>query len=79
MDVGSNEKKIKSEHVRGSVKVAPVTKKITEKRITWYGHDEKKGRWAHTKKNVICISTRKDTERKLRQNTRRKRFYRIFV
>ena len=25
-------------HVRGSVKVAPVTKKITEKRLKWYGH-----------------------------------------
>ena len=32
-------KKIRNEHVRGSVKVAPVTTKITEKRLTWYdGH-----------------------------------------
>ena len=29
---------IRKEHVRGSVKVAPVTKKITEKRLKWYGH-----------------------------------------
>ena len=29
---------IRNEHVRGSVKVAPVTKKITEKRLKWYGH-----------------------------------------
>ena len=30
--------KIWNEHVRGSVKVAPVTKKITEGRLRWYGH-----------------------------------------
>ena len=30
--------KIRNEHVRGSVKVAPVTKEITEKRLKWYGH-----------------------------------------
>ena len=30
--------KIRKEHVRGSVKVAPVTKKITEKRLKWYRH-----------------------------------------
>ena len=29
---------IRKEHERGSVKVAPVTKKITEKRLKWYGH-----------------------------------------
>ena len=28
--------KIRNEHVRGSVKVASVTKKITEKRLMWY-------------------------------------------
>ena len=30
--------KIRNEHVRGSVKVAPVTTKITEKRLKWYRH-----------------------------------------
>ena len=30
--------KIRIEHVRGSVKVAPVENKITDKRLTWYGH-----------------------------------------
>ena len=30
--------KIRNKHVKGSVKVAPVTKKITEKRLMWYGH-----------------------------------------
>ncbi len=30
--------KIRSEHARRSVKVAPVTKKITEKRLKWYRH-----------------------------------------
>ena len=38
MDVWSHEeRRIRNEHVRGSVKVAPVTKKITEKRLKWYG------------------------------------------
>ena len=30
--------KIRNEHVRGSMKVAPATKKITEKTLKWYGH-----------------------------------------
>ena len=30
--------KIRNEYVRGSVKVAPVTKKITEKRLKWFEH-----------------------------------------
>ena len=30
--------KIRNEHVRGSVKVAPVTTKVTEKRLEWYRH-----------------------------------------
>ena len=30
--------KIGNEHVRGSVKVAPVTKKMAEKGLKWYGH-----------------------------------------
>ena len=29
--------KIRNEHVRGSVKVSTVKKKITEKRLKWYG------------------------------------------
>ena len=30
--------KIRNEHVRRSVKLAPVTQVITEKRLKWYGH-----------------------------------------
>ena len=30
--------KMRNKHVRGSVKVAPVIKKITEKRLKWCGH-----------------------------------------
>ena len=29
---------VRNEHVKGSVKVATVTEKITEKRLKWYGH-----------------------------------------
>ena len=39
MDVWSHEEGYnRKEHARGSINVAPVTKKITEKRLKWYGH-----------------------------------------
>ena len=44
--------KIRNDHVRESVKVAPVTKKITEKRLKWYGLIG----GGHAKKNVRCTS-----------------------
>ena len=53
--------RIRYEHVRGSVKVAPVTKKITEKRLKWYGHVWK--REERAKKNVRCASAKEETER----------------
>ena len=34
--------RIRKEQVRGSLKVAPVTKKIGEKRLEWYGHDKRR-------------------------------------
>ena len=47
--------KIRIEHVRGSVKVAPVANKITEKRLTCYGHDKRREEH-HAKKNGRCTS-----------------------
>ena len=41
-----------------------MTKKITDKRLKWYGHVKEKGRSARAKKNVRCTNTRKETERK---------------
>ena len=38
---GTKKGKIRHEQVRGSVKVAPMTK-ITEKRLKWYGHDKRR-------------------------------------
>ena len=35
--------KIRNDHVGGSVKVALVTKKITEKRLNWYGRGKRRG------------------------------------
>ena len=61
MDVWSHEDKIRNQHVRGSGKVAPVTKKTTEKRKQWYNHDKRR---VSAKKNGACTSTGKDTERK---------------
>ena len=43
---------IRNEHVRGSVKVAPATKKITEKRLKWYGHD-KRGDEGHVPRRML--------------------------
>ena len=52
MDVWCNEKKIKSEHVRGSVKVAPVINKITEKRIKCNGQDKRRDE-GHTQRRML--------------------------
>ena len=41
-----------------------MTKKITEKRIKWYGHVRRRDEGLRAKKNVRCTSTRKETERK---------------
>jgi hypothetical protein len=30
--------RIRNEYIRGSLKVAPVTKKIRSNRLAWYGH-----------------------------------------
>ncbi|XP_063358836.1 uncharacterized protein LOC134648275 [Cydia amplana] len=30
--------KVKNEYIRGSYKVAPITNKVTESRLRWYGH-----------------------------------------
>ena len=42
---GTKKYNTRNEHVRGSVKVAPVTKKITEKKVKWYGHVKRKDGW----------------------------------
>ena len=41
--VESRRNKIRNEHVRGSVKVAPVTNKITENMLKRYGHGTRRG------------------------------------
>lgn len=38
MCVVTKKDNISSGHVRGSVKLVPVTDKVTEKRLQWYGH-----------------------------------------
>ena len=44
--------KIRNEHVRGSVKVSPMTKKIREKRLKWYGHDKRRDK-GHVLRSVF--------------------------
>ena len=62
--------KIINEHVRGTVKEAPLTtKKITEKRLTRY--ENVKRRSALAKKNGRFTSTRKETERKTENQVER--------
>ena len=39
MDVRSDKRdKIRNEHIRGTPRVVQAYKKITEKRLNWYGH-----------------------------------------
>ena len=63
--------KIRNEHVRGSLKVAPMPKKITEKTLKWYGHVKRRDEGACGKKNVRCTSTRNETERKTENQVER--------
>ena len=54
---------IRIEHVRGSVKVAPVTKKITEKMLRWYGHVKRMD--VLRRMLDAPVGYRKETERKI--------------
>ena len=65
VDVWNHEDKIGNENVTGSVKVAPVTNKTTEKRLKWLLRTcQEKGRGARTNKNVRCTSSRKEMDTK---------------
>ena len=62
LKAGTTKKKIRNEHARGSVKLAAETKKITEKRLQWYGWTcQENGRRARAKKNGRGANTRKET------------------
>ena len=37
----TRKEKIRDEHIRGTRKVAQTSKKITERRLKWYGHDSR--------------------------------------
>ena len=55
MDVWKDEERSnqkRTDFVRGSVKLVPVTKKMTEKRLKWNGQEK-----GHTMNNVRCTST----------------------
>ena len=51
--------------------VSSVTKKITEKRLKWYGHVKRRDEGHVLMKNVRCISNRKETERKTENQVER--------
>ena len=38
MDVRTRRDKIRNDHIRGTTRVVQASKKITEKRLKWYGH-----------------------------------------
>ena len=50
--------KIRNEHIRGTTRVVQVSKKITEKRLKWYGTYQANERGAHSEKNARCRHTR---------------------
>ena len=60
--------KIRNEHVRGSVKVAPVIKKITEKRLKLYGYVKRRDERHVLRRMVDAPSP--GTRRRGRQTTR---------
>ena len=50
--------KIRTEHIIGTTRVVQASKKITEKRLKWYGHVLKENeRRTHSEKNVRCEHT----------------------
>ena len=62
--------KIRNEHGRGYAKVAPVTKKITEKKLKWYGHVRRRGK-GHVLSRILNAPV-PGKRRRGKQNTRRK-------
>ena len=59
---GVKKDKIRNEHVRGSVKIAPLTKTIVEKRLKWYGHVRRRDR-GHVLRRMLDSTTDKDNSR----------------
>ena len=57
--------KIRKEHVRGSVEVSPVTKRITEKSLKWYGHVKSRDE-GHVLRRMLdaLVSTSKEKGRR---------------
>ncbi|KAM3955317.1 uncharacterized protein ACR2FA_010780 [Aphomia sociella] len=50
--------KVRNEYVRGSFKVAPITEKISESRLRWYGHVIRRSN-SHVVKKCLSIDTQK--------------------
>ncbi|XP_061718271.1 uncharacterized protein LOC133525877 [Cydia pomonella] len=50
--------KVRNEHIRGSFKVAPITHKISEARLRWYGHVMRRPD-DHVVKKCLSIATKK--------------------
>jgi hypothetical protein len=46
---------IRNEYIRGSLKVAPVTKKMRSNRLTWYGHVMRRDE-SHIIKRVMTMN-----------------------
>ena len=66
--------KIRNEHLRGSVKVAPVTQKITEERLKWNGHVKRRD-----EAKIILDAPVPGKRRSWRQNTRWKDSCKIYM
>ena len=56
--------KIRNEHIRGTTRVAQASKKITERRLNWYGHVMRRSIWrTHSEESVESGYTREKEER----------------
>ena len=69
--------RIRNGHVRESLKVAPVTKKIIEKRLNWYPDMLRDGTRARAEKNIRCTS-RQERDRKPSGKTRVKEIWKVY-
>ncbi|XP_063534964.1 uncharacterized protein LOC134744947, partial [Cydia strobilella] len=56
--------KVRNEHIRGSFKIAPITEKLSEQRLRWYGHIMRRGDDHVVKKALALQETKRGPGRR---------------